>query len=161
MRAILLSFSITLLSMSVDSIADGEGDGEGDGEDKESTEDESVVNYHTREEKREAAVGTQLSPWLKVSAFLESEIIANTAKFAGDRGHQREDTIDPSVQLAFELIPREDTELEIVLEYTEDNSDPLLDELIISQELGSWGFSLGRYYPGSLTTYLRFWILHS
>lgn len=107
---------------------------------------ERVGNYRTREERREAGLGTQLTDWLTFSGLLEVETLREVTEFDVGLSNHYDFTTDPAVQAAFDVSILDIFEAELILEYTEDQADPIMDELIIATDVGDWGFSAGRFY---------------
>jgi hypothetical protein len=104
-----------------------------------------IIKYRTREEKREAGLSHVVAPWLTFSGVVESEFITEETGFKHRKRHKH-NVIDPAVQLNMEFSPHESVEAELILEYTEDAKDPLLDELIVGWNGERVGLSTGRYY---------------
>ncbi|PCI74883.1 MAG: hypothetical protein COB20_14170 [SAR86 cluster bacterium] len=107
---------------------------------------ERAGNYRTRDERREAGLGTELTDWLTFSGLVEVEHIREVNKFDGDLSDNYDFSTDPSVQAAFDISFLDIFEAELILEYTEDSRDPIMDELIIAADVGNMGFSAGRFY---------------
>ena len=105
-----------------------------------------IIKYRTREEKREAGMSTLLAPWLRFQGEAESEFKREKWRFAEDFPAVTDGSTDPAVQFNFEFIFPGAIESEVILQYTGDNQDPLLEELILARDFGDWGFSAGRYY---------------
>jgi hypothetical protein len=107
---------------------------------------ERASNYRTREERREAGLGTELTDWLVFSGLVEAESIREVTKFDVELSDHYDFSTDPSVQAAFDVSILDILEVELILEYTEDSRDPIMDELIVAADVGNFGFSAGRFY---------------
>ena len=107
---------------------------------------ERVGNYRTREERREAGLGTELTEWLSFSGLLETEIIREVTEFDGPLADHRDDEVDPAVQAAFDVDLFDIFEAELIFEYSEDPRAPLMDEFILATDIGDIGLSAGRFY---------------
>ena len=104
-----------------------------------------IIKYRTREEKREAGLSHELTDWLQYSTVVESEFLQEKSAF--DTGiYSTGKFVDPAVQFNFEFGFADVIEAELILEYTEDSSDPLMDELLIAGDAGNFGITTGRYY---------------
>ena len=112
----------------------------------QSRADAPIIKYRTREEKREAGITTELTPWLRFQGEAESEFLRESVSFSEDTKDQESDFIDPAVQLNCEIHFGEDFESELIFEYSEDSEDPIMEELIMSWDIGDVGLSTGRYY---------------
>lgn len=102
--------------------------------------------YRTREERREAGLGTKLTDWLTFSGLFEAENIREVTEFTVGLPDQYDYETDPSVQAAFDISVAEIFEIELILEYSEDPRDPLIDEFVVATDLENFGFSVGRFY---------------
>ncbi len=109
-------------------------------------ETERVGNFRTRDERREAGLGTELTDWLTFSGLVELEHIREVAKFDVGLADHYDFSTDPAVQAAFDISILDIFEAELILEYTEDGRDPFMDELIVAADIGNLGFSAGRFY---------------
>ena len=109
-------------------------------------ETERVGNFRTRDERREAGLGTALTDWLTFSGLVELEHIREVEKFDTSVADHYDFSTDPAVQAAFDISILDIFEAELILEYTEDGRDPLMDELIVAADVGNFGFSAGRFY---------------
>ncbi len=107
---------------------------------------ERAGNYRTREERREAGLGTELTDWLTFSGLVEAESIREVSNFDVELSDHYDFSTDPSVQAAFDISIMDIFEAELILEYTEDSRDPIMDELIVAADVGDIGFSAGRFY---------------
>jgi hypothetical protein len=102
--------------------------------------------YRTREDRREAGLGREITDWLTFSGLVESETIREVREFDINLPVHYDWETDPAVQAAFDIDVFGFAEIELIYEYTEDHHEPLMDELIIGTDVGNWGFSVGRYY---------------
>jgi len=107
---------------------------------------ERVGNYRTREDRREAGLGTEITEWLTFSGLLESETIREVTEFDNTLSNHYDFTTDPAVQAAFDVSLFDVFEAELIFEYSEDPKDPIMDEFIIATDIENWGFSVGRFY---------------
>lgn len=107
---------------------------------------ERVGNFRTRDERREAGLGTELTDWLTFSGLVEVEHIREALSFTEGLGNHYDFSTDPAVQAALDVSILDIFEVELILEYSEDSRDPIMDELIIEADLGEFGFSVGRFY---------------
>lgn len=107
---------------------------------------ERVGSYRTREDRREAGLGTQLTDWLTFSGLIEVESLREGTEFDVVLSDHMDFSTDPAVQAAFDLSLFDIAEAEIIFEYTEDSHEPIMDELIIAGDIGDFGFNVGRYY---------------
>ena len=107
---------------------------------------ERVGNFRTRDERREAGLGTQVTDWLTFSGLIEVEHIREVEDYDGGLATQYDFSTDPAVQAALDISFLDIFEAEIILEYTEDSRDPFMDELIVAADVGDFGFSVGRFY---------------
>ena len=107
---------------------------------------ERAGNYRTRDERREAGLGTELASWLTFSGLVEVESIREVAEFSGGLSDHYDFSTDPAVQAAFDISILDIFEAELILEYSEDSRDPIMDELIVAADVGNFGFSAGRFY---------------
>ncbi len=105
-----------------------------------------VGNYRTREDRREAGLGTEITEWLTFSGLVEVETIREVKAFDNTLSDHYDFTTDPAVQAAFDVSLFDIFEAELIFEYSEDPRDPLMDELIVATDVGNWGLSVGRYY---------------
>ena len=64
---------------------------------------ERASNYRTREERREAGLGTELTDWLVFSGLVEAESIREVTKFDVELSDHYDFSTDPSVQAAFDV----------------------------------------------------------
>lgn len=107
---------------------------------------ERVGNFRTRDERREAGLGTQVTDWLTFSGLVEVEHIREVEEYDGGLASQYDFSTDPAVQAALDISFLDMFEAEIILEYTEDTRDPIMDELIVAADIADFGFSAGRFY---------------
>ncbi len=105
-----------------------------------------VGNFRTRDERREAGLGTELTDWLTFSGLVEVEHIREVADFDVGLADHYDFSTDPAVQGALDISFLDIFEAELILEYTEDGRDPFMDELIVAADVGNIGFSAGRFY---------------
>lgn len=112
----------------------------------ESRAEAPIIKYRTREEKREAGLTTDLTSWMRFQGVVESEVIREKVHFRENEPVDKADYVDPAVQFNFEFSVGEVFEAELILEYTEDTTDPMMEELILSWDIGDFGLSAGRYY---------------
>lgn len=107
---------------------------------------ERVGNFRTRDERREAGLGTELTDWLTFSGLVEVEHIREVTEFDVSLSDHYDFSTDPAVQAALDISFLDIFEAELILEYTEDGRDPFMDELIVAADVGNVGFSAGRFY---------------
>ena len=105
-----------------------------------------VGNYRTRDDRREAGLGTELTEWLTFSGLLETEFLLDSFKFNQHIPDHVDKALDPAVQAAIDISIAEIFEIELILEYTEDTEDPVMDELIVATDVGEFGVEFGRYF---------------
>jgi hypothetical protein len=108
-----------------------------------------IIKYRTREEKREAGLNRELAPWLHFSTVMESEFNKEKTYFThrdSAKNSAKNGSIDPAMQLNLTATPHDNLEAEIIVEYTNDHRDPLLDELLLSWQGERLTFITGRYY---------------
>jgi len=114
----------------------------------EKTLDESgsVRIYRTREEKREAGLQRQITPWLTVSGLAEGEVLYED--FDTKEGKADDSGRDESASLQFGFIvsPFEVAKAEVILEYDTDKDKVEADEAFLSLEKDPWELSLGKQY---------------
>ena len=103
--------------------------------------------YRSPEERREAGIGYQLTDWLKIAGLFELEREETDEHF--QQGGTVKDKPRPTqnLQLGLDLSIGESLEAEVVIETEkEERSRTLVDEALISWELGDWGITVGRHY---------------
>ena len=121
---------------------------------EEAREEGQVRLYSTREERREAGLEHQVTPWLTVLGLLEFEAIEDRFQFESGATDDSGDPFDPlrhsesvaNLQLGFLAQPRDWLEAELVLEYETNPSDAYVDEALIAVEAGDFTISAGRLY---------------
>ena len=107
---------------------------------------ERVGNYRTREDRREAGLGTEITDWLTFSGLVEAETIREVTEFDNTLRDHYDYTTDPAVQAACDVSILDVFEIELIYEYSEDQSEPLMDEFILATDVGDVGFNIGRFY---------------
>ncbi|MCH7815680.1 MAG: hypothetical protein IIC60_03815, partial [Proteobacteria bacterium] len=85
---------------------------------------ERVGNYRTREDRREAGLGTEITDWLTFSGLVEVETFREVTQFDVELADHYDFTTDPAVQAAFDISIFDIFEAELILEYSEDSRDP-------------------------------------
>lgn len=111
-----------------------------------SLDQERAGNFRTREERREAGFGTEVTNWLTFSGLIEAENIQETLRLSGDQRDIVDFETDPAIQAALDFNFFDIIESELILEYSEDSLDPIVDEFIIAADIGELGISAGRFY---------------
>lgn len=113
-------------------------------------ERDKVRLYHTREERREAGLHRNLTPWLTFSGLAELEARRGTFGFADGSGDLVEKESDGNLQIGLDLHPLEGLIGELVLEYEADferGVDELfVEEATVAFERGPWELLAGRQY---------------
>ena len=102
--------------------------------------------YHTREEKREAGLGAKLTDWLTLSGLIEIEALSIDNSFRDNIGNTGHDKLESTVQIGLDVSVSEEVDAEIILEYSEDSTDTVLDEAIINFDRDGLGINIGRLY---------------
>lgn len=112
--------------------------------------------FHTRDERREARLGVQLTDWLKVSGQLEFESTSEDMFFPGGALAEEHHRIEGSAELAFDMKFGGDLSAELVLEKEQHSRESLVDEAMISYEPGNFEVTVGRLYVPFGTYYSHF-----
>jgi hypothetical protein len=109
-------------------------------------DEEAVRAYTTREERREAGLQHELTPWLTVAGLAEIEQAMQRYDLhdTPDTGH--DDDLSASLQLGLDLDLPLQMHGELVFEYENHPDRFRLDEGLISYETGDFDLELGRLY---------------
>jgi len=103
--------------------------------------------YRTPQERREAGIGTQLTPWLKFSGLIEIEKEFLETKQTNSIDTSGSGRPSQTIQLGFDITATEWLEVEIVYEIENDKTKyTKLDEAAISADLKNWGIKIGPQY---------------
>lgn len=100
--------------------------------------------YRTRDEKREAGVRRQWTPWLSTTSLAELEW--ESEKYSGPDSQQTISEEIATLQLGVKLEPADLLTGELILEYDTELDDLFIDEGALELDFGRWELVLGKYY---------------
>ena len=106
-------------------------------------EDQSRL-YSTREERREAGVRHEITPWLIVAGLAEFEWEWKKYRLKDFDDSDYLNNKSAAVQIGFDVIPAEWALIEIITEYDTDANELFLDEATIALEHNSWELIIGK-----------------
>jgi hypothetical protein len=112
----------------------------------ETVDDESVRLYRTREEKREAGLHRQLTPWLTLSGLVELESTKNRFSVAHNADVIRVEDHAMTVQAGLIATPLKGANAELILEYDTDTDRVKTEEFTIGAESDPWELAVGKQY---------------
>ena len=99
--------------------------------------------YHTPRERREAGLGTQLTDWLSLSGLAKIKATSFTNSFRNPSPDSGRDDALSAVQIGFKLEMSEQVESLIVLDFEDNKTGSVLDEVFIELKSGNWDVSVG------------------
>lgn len=117
-------------------------------------EEQSSLLYRTPEEKREAGIEHELTPWLTIAGLLEWE--TTRERFSGAGISRTENESEGIVELDIEVTLLEALTGEAVLEYDTETDKLIADEAVVALEYESWELSVGKQYLPFGVFYSRF-----
>ena len=106
-------------------------------------EDQSRL-YSTREEKREAGVRHEITPWLIAYGLAELEGDWQRFTLRSNGGDDHLNNNSASVQIGFDVIPTDWLRSEILTEYDTDTDQINLDEATLAIEKNAWEIVFGK-----------------
>ncbi|WNM61586.1 LbtU family siderophore porin [Candidatus Nitrospira neomarina] len=130
------------------SIPEKSSNGEDSSKDKLKRPPSTVRIYRSPEERREAAAGTQLTPWLKFGAVVDIEKEWQTNNFKnGIKTVDNPDT-ELAIELGFEITSIEWLEAELLFAIEDNGSEHYqeVDEGLIGVDLDDFGAKVGLLY---------------
>lgn len=107
---------------------------------------EKAAVYHTREERREAGLGIELTDWLKISGLIETEYTSYEYYSPNDNKTSDFDATITTGQLAIAIQLNQEISAEVILELEEKSKESNLDEAFINYEKENYKITLGRLY---------------
>lgn len=107
---------------------------------------EPVRFYITREERRDAGLKHEITPWLTLGALAEVEYVLRQDKPFGTGSDSQEDTLIETLRLVFEITPTDWSTFEVVYEYDGEFNRHVIDEAIAKFEFGHYEFELGKFF---------------
>lgn len=102
--------------------------------------------YRTRSERREAGLDREITPWLRFSGLAEFEALGET--FAVEDEAERLTATEEAavIQLGLVAEPLDWLAGELILEYDSEPNEVLVEEAIISVDIGDWELAVGKQY---------------
>lgn len=109
-----------------------------------SAEEDQSRLYSTREERREAGVKHEITPWLTIAGLAEFEWEWKKFDYRSLDGNDYIKNNSASVQLGIDIMPLDWTLVEIITEYDTDANELFLDEATIAFEHDAWELVIGK-----------------
>lgn len=114
--------------------------------DESAVEAAPVLLYRSPEERREAGLGRQLTPWLRFSGLLEAEVESEKLRFRGSSDVERVDDTTTALQVGLIWTLGKGTQIESVFEYEPDTRRSRIEEAFVAHETEAWGVEAGRLF---------------
>jgi len=100
--------------------------------------------YSTREERREAGVKHEITPWLIVSGLAEFEWEWKKFRLRESDGNDYFKNNSAAIQIGIDVIPADWAKIEIITEYDTDANEIFLDEATLAFERDAWELVIGK-----------------
>ncbi|MEN8174152.1 MAG: LbtU family siderophore porin, partial [Pseudomonadota bacterium] len=120
--------------------------------------EDKVRIYRTREERREAGLQRQLTPWLALSGLVELEYLYRQFSLHDTSDSDGEEEATKSLQLGLLFTPLPWMKAEVIYEYDDELNEHTIDEAIASfeardfeLEVGRQNFPFGEYFSHFVT----------